>query len=341
MASLVLSWSPSRGLLSASSLLGIAIIAILFFLTIAKLLQWAIPDQPELRAGALCFVLFLPQFSFIGGGVNNDNLINLLYAATVIACIKVASKKSIQWIGLLLLLVIACVLTKKTGLAAIPLAVVSILHGYRLHRHMIIRSLLIAVCLLGALLLAQAFLTWYSPEIARKTVATAYHNLWKQLASTPNPGGDQTLGVTAIAIWQSFWASFGWLRIGPPPWLYGPTLAVHAAMAAGGILAMLEFGGFSSGKLGREAARIRAILSFSGVLILVAVVIRNLNEFQPQGRYLLPALPALALCLAMGMSLAPPRTRRWLIIVFVGWFCFFELTTLFGYAIPLFYDGVM
>ena len=173
-----------------------ALLAILFFLTIARLVRWAIPDEAELQAGALCFVAFLPQFGFIAGGVNSDNLINLLYAATVLASAKAATKKSVQRIGWLFLLVIACILTKKTGLAAIPLAVISLALSYEFHRRKLVQTLFIIVCLFGTLLLAQAFLTWFSPENAEKVTLTIYY-VWNQLTSLSSIGGEQSIRLTA------------------------------------------------------------------------------------------------------------------------------------------------
>jgi hypothetical protein len=315
-----------------------ALLTSLFVLTIVILVHWAFPYETELKVGALCFVLFLPQLAFVGGGVNSDNLINLFYAAAVVACIKVSTGKSARWLGLLILLTAACLLTKKTGLAAVPLAAFSLLLAQKQNPNFFVRGVAVTAFLLGALLLGHVLLTWFSPEDARKIVRSV-HFAWTNLTSTPRIGGDQSLGVVALVLWQSFWASFGWLRVGPPFWLYLPTLAVHIVMVAGATLTFKDAIRAPTEELDRKTERVRTILSFSGILILAAVLLRNLNDFQPQGRYLLPALPAFALWFAMGLSLVPSPTRKWVLAVFVSWFCIFELATLFGYATPIFCGG--
>ncbi len=153
------------------------VLTTLFVLILSQLVRWAFPDRIELQMGAMAFAVFIPQFSFIGAGVNTDNAIVLFYAATMAAGVMAATTKHRIWFALLIIAVIASVLSKKTGLAAIPLAAFSILLGYRWNRQRLSHGLLLIAFLPIALLLIHVFLTWYATETTHTIVMSA-HYVW-------------------------------------------------------------------------------------------------------------------------------------------------------------------
>ena len=94
----------------------------LFFLIVALLIKWAIPGRQDLQLGALALIVFLPQLSAMGAGVNSDNAIILTYALVTLTCAWIVRAKQATWHFLLLVPAVAiCILSKRTGLAAIPL----------------------------------------------------------------------------------------------------------------------------------------------------------------------------------------------------------------------------
>lgn len=126
------------------------------------------------------------------------------------------------------------------------------------------------------------------------------------------------LPLAAWAGWlfDSFWGHFGWFNVAfvhGSPW--APAIgAVCAAGLAGALVAL-------AAARGGRRAQITALLALA-LTALVPLALNALIDYLPiqQGRYLFPALPAIALLLALGHeTLVPPRARAaWL----VAWLCF-------------------
>jgi hypothetical protein len=283
--------------------------------------------------GAIAFAVFIPQLSFIGVGVNTDNAINLFYAATMASGVMAATTKHRMWFVLLVVAVVASVLSKKTGLAAIPLAAFSLLVGYKWNRQRLSRGLLLTAVLSLMLLLTHVLLSWYATETTRMIVRNV-HYVWRQVSETQSLGAGQPLAVTGSWLLESFWGRFGWLTIRLSNVIYLSTWIFLVFIAAGAATLMVPKGDTS---LHERAKATRALVTFAGILILFAFFVRNMGEFQPQGRYLFPALPAFALWFAAGISLIPKRARSWLQVALIGWLCFFDLVAFLRYAVPAFY----
>ncbi len=333
-------FSP-RSILEALFILRIysALQTLLFFFVLALLVHWILPRSRQCQIAALSLAVFLPQLSFIGAGVNSDNTFNLCYAATTAVCVMFAVGKRPLWMGpLLVLSVVACLLSKTSGLLAVPLMAFTVLAGLGWNRRRLMGSVCVGTALLLALILGQAVLTWISPDSARKIVV-ATHFGWTRLTSFDSIGGEQSLTVTASLLWRSFWAVFGWLTVALPGWLYLPNLAILFTVAVGAIKAFTCRLDTAEGDGSLQMQQARLIVSLSGLLLLIAVILRNVGEFQPQGRYLLAGLPAFGLWFAAGITLTPMRGQRWLIAAFLAWLCLFDLSTLIRYAIPAFYLG--
>ncbi len=150
-------------------------------------------------------------------------------------------------------------------------------------------------------------------------------------------GDGQPLAVTGSYLLESFWGRFGWLSIRLPNGIYLSTWIFMIFIVAGAATILALKGKRSPDD---KAKATRAIVTFAGILVLLALLIRNMGDFQPQGRYLFPALPAFALWFAAGISLLPKRTRPWVLVALIGWLCFFDLTALLRYVLPVFYTRV-
>lgn len=126
-------------------------------------------------------------------------------------------------------------------------------------------------------------------------------------------------GIYAGLAFAGFWGNFGWLQA-PLPWPFYLWLAVLCAGAAVGLVSRLAAqlvgrpGGLSAA-LRRDAA---IWLCCGGALLALAQVALPMIGFawQPQGRYLLPALLPIGVCLIVGLRAALPA--RWRGLAEVG-----------------------
>jgi hypothetical protein len=99
------------------------------------------------------------------------------------------------------------------------------------------------------------------------------------------------LGVYPIVTFRSYWATFGWLHILAPGWIYLAFLALTAAGALG-----LAWGW-------RAAPRaLRRYLLATALATLAAHVWLNLHIIAIQGRHLFGAAPQVAALIALGLA---------------------------------------
>lgn len=312
------------------------VLTVAFMMILCLLVRWAFPDHAGLQVGAIAFAVFLPQLSFIGVGVNSDNAVNLFYAATMATGVLAATTKRLIWITFLAISVAASVLSKKTGLAAIPLAAFSLLLGYGWNRRRFSQGLLLSAVVSATLLLTHIFITWYAVETSRMIVKNV-HYVWRQLRETQSLGAGQPLAVTGSLLLESFWGRFGWLTVRLSNGFYWSTWVFNILIATGAATLLARKGVASSDERSKVT---RAMVTLAGLLILFAVFIRNLGDFQPQGRYLFPALPAFAIWFAAGISLMPRRSRPWIVAALMAWLSFFDLAAFLRYALPAFYTQI-
>jgi 4-amino-4-deoxy-L-arabinose transferase-like glycosyltransferase len=146
--------------------------------------------------------------------------------------------------------------------------------------------------LYGDLLVQRAMLTAVSGLIQRHSLASEYFRFYFPLH-----------------LITSFIGNFGWLTLPLPIWVYLVyTLALLIAFACW-IDALQER---------RIDFRLSAIV-FSVILLnLVVVVYLNFTLTQAQGRYLLPALPAMALLLGLGLGSLRSWSQWWTALTLVA-----------------------
>ena len=108
------------------------------------------------------------------------------------------------------------------------------------------------------------------------------------------------------ALARSFVGIFGWMRISMPEWIY----------QLFGLLALLAIVGSIYRVIRRRIdTRLMVILLTAPLLSLLITIHINLTFTQPQGRYLFPALSAIALLVAIGLEGLPVWSWRLTIIV--------------------------
>ncbi|HEY3078302.1 MAG TPA: glycosyltransferase family 39 protein [Chloroflexota bacterium] len=155
--------------------------------------------------------------------------------------------------------------------------------------------------------------------------------LGQPLTGTPGPGEIARLGAT---LFRSFWGQFGWMGVLMDERVYGGLALLSGLIGLGIGLWLAPWGG-----LWREADGVaRRGYLLAGALVaavVVATIVYNLRYLQPQGRYLFPAMAAIAAFAALGLrELIAPRQRPAIYALLgVGLFGL-DLVALFRFILP-------
>jgi len=287
------------------------------------------PDSPPLALLAGGFAATLPQFTFISAMISNDSLAVLIGAGALFLVARIgagtASGRDRLGAGFLLAVGLA---TKGNLFFLFPVAALALFIGR--YSGLRLRGWLAGAAPLflpSAVLLLLAALADPRATLLRSRV------MWLRISLVdPALLAPYRLRLMLTEIFQSFFARFGWMSISVGGWLYWSWAGLFAVSIVGGIV-----GVFRSGRGGMPG---RVLLLFlAAFLILFAGVIKNnLLVPQHQGRYLFPALPAIAVLFATGwLNLTPRRSWKWIAPVGVLILTVLNLAAFFGYLIPASY----
>lgn len=306
-----------------SALLG-ALVACCAFAIVRELL----PRQRFAAVGAGLLVAFQPMFMFIAGGVNNDNGVNAAAALSIYLVIR-GLRRGLTWrLGLALGATVAVTpLMKGTGLEIYPVVAIGVVGMLcRQHRLIDLRSWAITAAAFefvrqGWALLAPAIRHGGTPAgggIAASTaVSSALHMpnvylsyLWQLFFPRLPFMTDywvQTWPFFNIYVMEG-WAAFGWYAIYFPRWVYGAIVVVMAVVGALGIAAVVRER-VAARRLGVELV-VLALVPVCVILAVEAAYMTSTARPVPaeQGRYLFPAMAALAV-IAVGGTFG--LGRRW------------------------------
>jgi 4-amino-4-deoxy-L-arabinose transferase-like glycosyltransferase len=284
--------SGSRAAFYALRILGI-VFGVANLLLVLRIARRFLPEQGAWLAAAI--VATLPQFLFISGSINNDNLANLVATALILASLRVFERpeRTREWIALGLLLGLGlCV--KKTVLALVPpIAVLVVwlfargnLPRLRLAAHA--AAALAATLAVGGWVLVRNQLLYGDPlgsEMERRTLHF--------LVSDQSVFSPYFRGIFWTATLQSFVGMFGWMQLRLPAAAYGFWwLLLLLGTAAGAWRAL---------GAGERRAPVVLAIGFS-TSCLAAAVYYNSSFPEPQGRFLFPGLAAIAGVAALGLE---------------------------------------
>jgi 4-amino-4-deoxy-L-arabinose transferase-like glycosyltransferase len=269
-------------------------------------------EQRRVALFASALVAFNPMFLFISASVNNDSLAIVLASLALLLVVQLVTRGMDKRRSLLLGIVCGLgALTKVSDLALLPLALLVVLwQGWRISQRkgesrrvraivstLTVPALSIAV---PTLLLAG---WWYVRNYLLYGDALAF-NVWLKIA-----GGRSTpatlLGL--VSEFQgfriSFWGNFGGVNLIAPDWVY-VLLDVISLMAPVGLA------------VGAWRRKLPKLLWIPGVWLIVvfAGLVRwTLMTYASQGRLIFPAISAVAILMASGLSNLWPggsRSRR-------------------------------
>lgn len=259
------------------------------------------PQWKELAIGAAVINAFNPQFAFISGTINNDNLVTVLFALAALLLVVLDRREVSRGRLILLGFVIGLAsLTKLTGLMLLPLAAV-VLGAVALRRRRLIpfvgwmATVSIVALVVGGWWYAR---NWrlYGDPLGMKIMPI----LFRTRVYRPSL---LELLAEFKGLRMSFWALFGWFNILAEPWLY----LVFDGLALLGTVGLLL--------LALKHLRGEETLSLSWLLFLllwIAVVLAGLVRWTQmthasQGRLMYPAISAISILLFTGLAQWVPR----------------------------------
>ncbi len=290
-----------------SALWGAVLLAIVY--RIAVELFPVDPLMPLLAAGLAGFV---PQHLAMLAGVNNDSLADVILAGVVLGLLRVlrfsgtdARAEQRAWWAVGILAGLGLV-TKTTTYVSAGLIVVTLLviwqrrRGFR-HSVSLAAPALLFALVIGGLWFTRDAMT-YGPTdwlgLARHDAVVVGQP--RTLELYPNYLVAATFFFPIL--FRSFWGQFGWMGVLLDDRLYnflfGVTLIAFSGLLVGAFRA-----------LRRHSESPTSNVPYAGLLLLsawflftlIATVAYSLEFFQAQGRYLFPALGAIAIFMALGL----------------------------------------
>ena len=263
-------------------------------------LGWVIfPERPlvGLLAGAL--TAFNPQFLFISGAVNNDNLL----AATATGAWWQVSRAMTRpegwrswvyvglWVG-------AAMLAKTSGLmVAVGVGVALVALGWRRRSARLAIRAGLAVALPTLLLTVPWFIRNHV-EYGDPLGWSMYQQLGYGDVQPASFGWNEARDFLSVQF-RSFWGLFGWMNVPAPGWFYGVVLGLVVVGLAG-----------LAWQVARREADLKAdqrfaLLILAGLVLtfqaMMTAIITRCDPSCYQGRYLFPVIGPAMLLLSVGL----------------------------------------
>lgn len=291
-------WRGTALAVHLARLLSVALGALTVWMTYLLAQEAGFGHGVALAAAAA--VAFLPQFGFISGAVNNDNLVTALCAVGLWAAMRYLrlgpSPRRAAVLGMLAGL---ATLAKLSGAGLLVL--VALAGTWRAWRRRDVAWLRDV----GIALAAWAILVgWW---LARNA---AVYGDFTATARMVEMMGRRTGEVSLAALWgelrglvSSFWGMFGWFNVPAPTAMYRMFNALALAAVVGWAVRVAR-------RQGMATPRAAVWLVLWVLIILAALVQWTARTLASQGRLMFPALPALAVLFAAGWEGLWPRRAQ-------------------------------
>ncbi len=277
------------------------------------LIAWKVFPESSLTgllAGAL--VAFNPQFIFISGSVNNDNLLNMIATISWWQILRTIEQpeRMRHWIYLGMLIGMG-LLTKVNGglviaaVAGITLLTISIKkRSFKLLIHGALSMVLVAVALTGWWFLRNQIL--YGDIMGWKVFREVFKVVMRD---TPLQWRD--LKECFFTQFRSFWGVFGWMNVYAPQWFYQAFKALCLMSLLGLVIRFLRHRFNSQAIVKEKAAPIALLfLAFITQEACMLALATKWNSSIYQGRYLFPAIAPIAIILSWGLTGLLPKKEK-------------------------------
>jgi 4-amino-4-deoxy-L-arabinose transferase-like glycosyltransferase len=326
---------PWRGTILALHLArGVSLlISLVGLIAIYRLGRLLAPERPWPALTALAIAAFSPQYLFISSVVTNDVLIAALGCVIAWLGAKVVLEGLRPGTALALALATGLALiTKLSAVALLPFVLLAFIAGAvralrrggnrAKPRTLLAVWLTVAAPLIGGLALGVLWVVrnWrLTGELLPRDPWLAYRFVerWFGQAGDIKPVPWAALPSALRYGFRTFWASFGWGNLQAPAWVYW----FFTALCLIGLVGVIYWLAQSpEGDLRRARPRDRKVaVGLLALLIASVLALATYRDFDYgsgliRGRYLLPALGAVATLIALGLDTLADR----LFILFSG-----------------------
>src|SRR5262249_29969834 len=273
-------------------------------------------------AGSLA--AFLPLFTFRGMNVSNDAMVTAASSVATYLLVRIIKRGTSRRLALGCALAMAAAFLSKASALFLPVPFAIAVLTERVtwkEKAKWVSCILISIAVAAPWLIRNQIL--YGDPLARKAMYGAVGSLISEKTITSAYFRQVFPGHLAT----SFVGVFGWGTVASPGWVY----CLYGLVGVLGILGCIY------GLVRAEIElRLAAVLASIPLLALVVVIQINLMFDQPQGRYMLPALPAMALLIAMGLECLP-FWRRSLAQTLAAGFALMNLYVLIRVVVPAYW----
>ncbi len=270
------------------------------------------PLSGWLPAAVASLVAFWPQFTFMGGAVNSDHLVNLLSVCFLVIIVGGVRRGTISagWAAGAGAIAGLAITTKILGLFLLPTFLLALVLTIRPWRRVLGLTCWFAG---GVLLTSIWYLAWdwqtqvrLLPGLSGQRLPEGAH---AAIAITGSPLAVQNLaywfGWLPLSFFTSLWGRFGWMNRPLSAWLYG-FFAVITVLSLTGLYRCL-----ASPDLARRlftSAQRRCLWVLAGALgfSLGQILLANLQLRAPVGRYWFVAIGPLSIMLVAGWPRCSP-----------------------------------
>jgi 4-amino-4-deoxy-L-arabinose transferase-like glycosyltransferase len=247
------------------------------------------PKRQEIGLVAMTVVAFNPQFLLVASGINNDNMVTPLVTLGLYLLLRIwQGGLSVQRVVILGVLTGLAGLSKLSGWGLLVLAGLVTLTMIVRTKEDRGRSIGIAILIPIVSLLVAGWWFWRNWQLYSDPTA-----LQPMLELVGTRGGSpiQPLFETSL-MFRSFWGQI-------PCAFYPPVFYAFYV-----VITVLSLGGLASGwrRLRSAERRIAAILGVWFLVIVLSWIRWDAITPAPGGRLLFPALPAVALLMALGIN---------------------------------------
>lgn len=260
------------------------------------------------------FVAFLPQFTFRGMNVSNDAMVTTMAACLLLLLLRLIRRGFTWRVGIAAAVVLAAAyLSKINAIALVPPFVAAIVTARGPWRTRLVHLGVLGVTLLIVAPWTARNVWLYGDPFATAKMYDAVEGMiferslwdWHHVTTLPRE------------LFKSFVGYFGYLSVKLPKWVYAVYLA-GILFALAGLSRIFAPSATEKRTVDGDPRwtwiRVLIVLVVT-ILCSYAVVVRiNVQFAQTQGRYMFPALPALAVAVAIGLEQWRPWRKaaaRW------------------------------
>ena len=293
---------------------------------------------------SVSFVAFLPQFLIISTSVNSVNLAVFLETIFIYLMILSLHKRRILLVGLFGPLIIALgFFNHEVALFMLPpffvlllIYFINLLKNKKELLRILLILLIIVLIFLALYLVANHLFPSLSKNVARESSIKPRIdeiNLFiKYLSNT------SSLSVFLNGFFMSFWYFSGWMRFRYLPDIYSVLKLIYFLS----FLGLFKYLFFALSRKNYKTSvdfPSSLILIAAGLpLLLGAIIFKFPIAITTQGRYIFPAICALAVLFVLGLKeIVPKKFENWVPLFIIFGFIVLNIYTIFNSLIRVFY----